>query len=53
VNDDAIKENDVADPQLNGTKESIATGDLDPTVILISVHLGVAQERPSLPSGKQ
>ena len=53
MNDDAIKENDVADPHLNGAKEPITTGDLDPTVILLSVHQGVAQESPSLPPGKQ
>jgi hypothetical protein len=53
VNDDAIEENDVADPQLNGAKEPITAGDLDPTMILAWVHLGVSQESPSLPPGKQ
>jgi hypothetical protein len=53
VDDDAIKENDVADPQLNGAKEAITTRDLDPTMILTWVHLGVSQESPSLSPGKQ
>ena len=50
----AIKKNGVAgDAQLNGTKEAVAAADLDPAMILASIHLGVTQEIPKLAVGEQ
>jgi len=40
VDDDAVEENGIAGyPQLNGMKDAIATGDLDPVMIPSAVNL--------------
>ena len=53
MNDEAVKKNRVAaDPQLNGAKVNITTGDLDPAMILTAVDLRVAQEIPKLSTGE-
>jgi hypothetical protein len=54
VDDDTVKENGIAaDPQLNGVKEAIASGDLDFVMIPSAVNLRNAQEIPYLSLGRQ
>jgi hypothetical protein len=54
MNDQTIKENRVtADPQLNRLKKPMATSDVDLAMILAAVYVGVAQEVPKLPAGRQ
>jgi len=53
VNNESVKENTLTtDAQLNATKVTITTGDLDPAMVLTGVHLRVAQEIPKLPTGE-
>ena len=52
VNDEAVKEDSLAaNPQLNGAKVNITTGDLNPAMILTAIDLRVAQEVPKLSTG--
>jgi hypothetical protein len=54
VDDDTVEENGIAgDPQLNGVKDAITSGDLDFVMIPSAVNLRNAQEIPYLSLGWQ